>query len=154
VEAWGPLRTSAVIGRAIDFPLLSDLHPESDLAEWVGRCGDAGILDFIAGRWTFAHDKLREAVLETVSAEAAMELHRRVAVALEGQGASDANVMALAHHWREVGDPREAVYAERAGLVLLRTNALREAITYFERALELESTRDTAHDVPIRRSVW
>src|SRR5262245_18656464 len=58
------LETAAVIGRAIDGDLLRALHPDLDLDLWTAACCSAAMLAVQDGEWRFAHDKLREQMLD------------------------------------------------------------------------------------------
>jgi tetratricopeptide (TPR) repeat protein len=133
------LKTAAVIGRHIDPPLLSALHPRLSIEEWGYECARAAVLELRDQRWRFAHDKLREQLLEDLSATSRRALHRRVAEAIEAEYGSRADyITALAHHWRQAGEPtHEAKYAYEAGALALQGGACREAIEQLARALEI-----------------
>jgi signal transduction histidine kinase len=65
-------------------------------------------------RWTFVHDKLREALLGRMSEEERRALHLRAAEAIEGLGGERS--FELAYHYDAAGAPRRAlVHALRAG---------------------------------------
>jgi tetratricopeptide (TPR) repeat protein len=138
-RAVAALRTAAVTGRVVDFGVLAHVHPGVDLAEWAAQCTAAAVLEPRDQSWRFAHDKLREQLLDDLSPAVLRGLHRRVAEALEATGrARDEGVTALAHHWREAGDPeREADYAFRSGMLALETGACQEAVAHLSRALEV-----------------
>jgi tetratricopeptide (TPR) repeat protein len=136
-EALPALNTAAVMGRMVDAPLLSALHPGLDASEWMGSCATAAVLEARDDCWRFAHDKLREQLLADLSPEVRRGLHRRVAEAMEADGGSE-RVMALAHHWREAGDTvKEASSACAAGFLALQSSACQEAVGYLMRAREL-----------------
>jgi eukaryotic-like serine/threonine-protein kinase len=141
--AVAPLRTAAVVGRAVDLALLSHVHPEIDASAWAAQCTAAAVLELRDQSWRFAHDKLREQLLADMSPAVLRGLHRRVAEALESSARSrDENVTALAYHWREAGDPdREAEYAFRAGMLALETGACQEAVVHLARTLEVLEQR-------------
>jgi tetratricopeptide (TPR) repeat protein len=133
------LRSAAIVGRAIDPAVLRALHPDLDVEDWTGRCARHAVLDIRDQQWVFAHDKLREQLVEELPANVRRALHRAVAETLE-QTYPDRpeRYAALAHHWREAGDTeRESQYAREAGVVALQTGACHEAATYFLRAREL-----------------
>ena len=90
-------------------------------------------------RLRFAHDKLREQLVDDLAPAALRTLHLDVACAIEELYANrEDHVTALAHHWREAGQPaREAPYACEAGMLALRSGACAEAVRYLRRALEL-----------------
>lgn len=138
-NALRPLKTAAVIGRQIDPQLLQAIHPEIAIDEWSWQCAAAAVLELHDQRWRFAHDRLREQLLDDLSAAARRELHRKVAEAIEREhrGRTE-SVSALAHHWRKAGDrTREARYSHAAGVLALESGACREAIDYLGRALDL-----------------
>jgi len=132
------LRAAAVVGREIDARVMGALDPALVDDAWLTTCAAVGILDAEEDRFRFAHDKVREQLVADLSAEAAIALHRRVALAIEtAHPDDDAHSAALAHHWRAARDAvREAQHATRAGAHALESGAWREAIAFFERALE------------------
>jgi serine/threonine protein kinase/tetratricopeptide (TPR) repeat protein len=134
-----PLEAAAVIGRDVDPVLMQSLYENLALEPWSQRLAAAALLEFRDRQWRFAHDKLREQILADLSGARYRALHRQVADAIERTyPASVDHVTALAHHWREAGEEtKEAEYVRLAGFLALRSGACREAITYFERALEL-----------------
>ncbi|MBZ4423170.1 serine/threonine-protein kinase [Myxococcus sp. RHSTA-1-4] len=137
------LRMAAIAGRHVDVALLRHAAPGVDVERWLSDCAAAAVLDVADGRWRFAHDKLREGVLEELPAAERPALHRRVAealVAVHGEGSEW--TAALCYHWGAAGDgAREAEYARRAGEEALRVGACREAVPFLTRALEQVSAR-------------
>ncbi len=138
-DATAVLQTAAVIGREIDVASMKIAHPGLDLESWATLCARAAVLDLRDGRWRFAHDKLRQQLIEEVSTERRRKLHHDAAQAIEqaypGRGE---HLAALAHHWREAGDhAREASYARDAGLLALSSGAFQEAANFLLRALTL-----------------
>ncbi|WP_375760566.1 serine/threonine-protein kinase PknK [Corallococcus exercitus] len=149
VPPWarGPLRLAAILGRDIHEELLHETPAARDVAGWLVECADAAVLEVTGNRWRFAHDKLREGLLDSLSPEDARALHREAARAIESAHPDEGGWMAaLAHHWGEAGDvAREARYSERAGEHAMSVNACCEAVPYFERALAFaESQPDDA----------
>jgi tetratricopeptide (TPR) repeat protein len=141
-----PLRLAAILGRDIHGELLREAHPGLDVTAWLGECADATVLEVSGNRWRFAHDKLREGMLEGLSPDVARALHEKAALTIEAAHPDDAGwVVALAQHWGQAGDAaREAHYSERAGEQALSVYACREAIPHFERALAYARTRPGA----------
>jgi tetratricopeptide (TPR) repeat protein len=141
-DALAPLHTAAVIGRAIDPQLMAAIHPALRQDEWVLGCSEAGVLEVREQTWRFAHDKLREELLENSAPQARRLLHRRVAEAIEADsGRQQASLTALAHHWRQAGEPaKEVEYAHRAGVLALQSGACQEAVAHLTRALEVMRT--------------
>ncbi|WP_426755854.1 protein kinase domain-containing protein [Myxococcus sp. Y35] len=132
------LRVAAIVGRQVDVPLLRHAAPEMDVERWLTDCAAAAVLDVADDRWRFAHDKLREGVLDELPPEARRALHRRVALAMEAAyGQRPEWAAALCYHWGQAGDAlREARQAQRAGEEALRVGACQEALSFLTRALE------------------
>src|SRR5262249_57539519 len=101
--------------------------------------------------WRFAHEKLREQLIKDLGPTRRRALHRQVAECIE-QTSDDAgtHAAALAHHWREAGEPaREAEWAQRAGTLALQIGACREAIVFLLRAREfLQAGGETTPPAP------
>ncbi len=114
--AWGQalLRFAAVIGRQLDLQLLHYIIQNAEgclpgytLENWLNICADAAILTVAGERWQFAHDKLREQILQINDQT---ELHRTVALALEAvYPQDDTYVEALAEHWYATGEGARAM---------------------------------------------
>jgi hypothetical protein len=155
-SAVAALRTAAVTGRVVDAAVLRRVHPEMDLTTWTDACTVASVLEVRDQSWRFAHDKLREQLLADLSPAVLRGIHRRVAEALEAAtGNRDDGVTALAHHWREAGDPdREAEYAFRAGMLALETGAGQEAVVHLSRTHELLEQRLAPARGRIGRTSW
>jgi tetratricopeptide (TPR) repeat protein len=136
------LQMAAVIGRQQDLALLRALEPDIDLNMWLLECANAAVLDMEDSDWRFAHDKLRDGVVEQLSNEERRDLHRRVAEAI-GQLYGEAEKAAvLAHHWGMAGDvKKEDYFVSLAGEQALRSGAYQEAVRFFDRALSLVSPR-------------
>jgi tetratricopeptide (TPR) repeat protein len=134
-----PLRTAAVIGREVDPALLRALHPELDVQAWLSVCANAAVLELREPAGRFAHDKLREQILDDLPVDARAALHRRVAEAIEVVHAGNSDhFTALAHHWHNAGDAAcELSYTERSAAQALASGANREAVARLGRALEL-----------------
>ncbi|MDC0710011.1 AAA family ATPase [Stigmatella sp. ncwal1] len=137
------LQLAAVVGRHLDLQVLRASAPEEDLDRWLEDCAGAAVLDFAEGRWRFAHDKLREGTLASLSGEKARELHRRAALCIEAAYPNASEwLAALAYHWGQAGNTeREAHYAERAGEQAMSVYACHAAIPYFQRALEIAQAK-------------
>jgi DNA-binding CsgD family transcriptional regulator/tetratricopeptide (TPR) repeat protein len=93
-------------------------------------------------RYRFRHALLREVLLDDLLPGERTEMHRTLARALEQRIASDscpdAHLTAqVAHHWHHTGDHAAALAATvRAADAAERVNAIGEAATLLERALE------------------
>jgi serine/threonine protein kinase/tetratricopeptide (TPR) repeat protein len=130
---------AAVAGRQLDLDMLGSALAETDLAEWLRDAADCAVFDLQEGQWRFAHDKLREAILADLSSERSVQLHERVARAIEDVFAEPVRPAArLAYHWaRAVNREREQHYAALTGAEMLRGAAYASAIEYLERAVGL-----------------
>ncbi len=135
--------TAAVIGRLIDLPVMQRLAPGTDLNAWLNGGLRAAVLEVQEERWQFAHDKIRDGIVASLSPERSRELHRSVAQALEvTYGAGPEMAARLAHHWQQAGDvERERHYAVIAGSEAMRSGANRNAVRFLERAMELATAQ-------------
>jgi predicted ATPase len=109
-------------------------------------CADAAVLNVQEGEWYFAHNKLRDGVLDQIPAPELKTLHRQIAQAIEStyQYSSRQTAASLAYHWGEAGDTaKEENYSAVAGDQALKRGAYQSAIAYLTRALELQSQVDT-----------
>jgi hypothetical protein len=138
-----PLRLAAVLGRDIDEELLRAAEPSLEVRGWLGECSDAAVLEVAGNRWRFAHDKLREGLLESLAPEVTRALHQRAAEAIESVYPEAGEWMAaLAYHWGQVGDEaREGHYSEKAGEQAMSVYACGVAIPHFKRALAIAESR-------------
>ncbi|MBX3066181.1 MAG: protein kinase [Anaerolineae bacterium] len=139
LEARPLLKLAAVAGRWLDLSLLSLLAMEMDLSEWLTICVNTSVLDVMDGRYRFAHDKLRQAVLISIPGADIPELHRVIAETIEKVYPEDDNYAAiLANHWHIAGDgDRECHYAQLAGQKMYSLSQFREARQQFRRALTI-----------------
>ncbi len=82
------------------------------------------------------HDRVREAVLGAFEPARRLELHERLAVALEGAAQADPETLAL--HWRGAGHAQHAVrYAVLAAEQASHAVAFRRAARLYQMALDL-----------------
>ncbi len=82
------------------------------------------------------HDRVREAVLLNLSAEARVSWHRRLAIALEAFAETDPETLAI--HWRGAGDrSRAADHASRAAAEATEALAFDRAARLYQLAIEL-----------------
>lgn len=91
------------------------------------------------GRYRFRHALYQSALFDLLSPHHRAQLHRSIAVAIEtGYAVRLAPVTTeLAEHYTAAGDHSSAAtYLERSALLMIDRSALREAIGYFERAIE------------------
>jgi DNA-binding SARP family transcriptional activator/tetratricopeptide (TPR) repeat protein len=145
-HARGVLDLAAVIGRAFGFELLEVVAEREPSALWstLEPLLSAGLLVAVSdGTYALTHDKLRETVYESLGPPVRRSLHARVAAALRGAGAGDAE---LAHHqlraelWSEayasLGAAARSAEAE---------SALEVALQVYRRMLGLVDRLDDPH---------
>ncbi|ABH00341.1 MULTISPECIES: AAA family ATPase [Rhodococcus] len=132
------MRQGAILGRQFPSPLLCGaLGASAEDVRYLLREGmERGIIRRVAGvgaeNFEFTHDRLREAVLRSLTEEQRRDTHRRAAQALEGsaEGQSDYEI---AYHLNRSGQVAAAMpYALRAGEAGLRQHALDVAESNFE----------------------
>lgn len=112
VPAWASplLELAAVVGRQLEPDILA--HGEAraaldgrSLGTWLQYCADWSLIEVCDQRWRFAHDKLRECVLEQLRGAARLkEVHAQAAQAIERaypDDPSDEHALPLAHHLLE-----------------------------------------------------
>jgi len=137
-EAHPLLQMAAVIGRELDLTVLQTFSTPTDLEAWLTVCANAAILEVQENRWRFAHDKLREYLLDHLSAEERPNIYRRAAEAIELTTGPAHHAALLVHLWRVAGDPeKELQSAELAGQQELVNSVYAEGIHFIQRALEL-----------------
>ena len=138
-EAMPLLRLSAIAGRQLDLLVLRILDPGTNLENWLSVCTEAVVLDVQDGRWQFAHDKLREGLIDRLDASERPILYGRVAEAIETvYPDTPERAAVLAHLYRIAQNPRkELTYCGLAGQHALESNANTEAAEYFRRAISL-----------------
>jgi tetratricopeptide (TPR) repeat protein/tRNA A-37 threonylcarbamoyl transferase component Bud32 len=141
------LELAAVIGRELDLAVLQTAEPAVDLPKWLNLCADSAILDVNDERWRFAHDKLREGTLYTLSPDRRRALHRQAAQSLEVVYPDRLDQSArLAFHWANAGDiDKERHYSAIAGEHALNSGAQQDAIRLLSRALELKIADPLEH---------
>lgn len=135
-DAYPLLQIAAVLGRQLDLPVLKAASPAADLDSWLLTCANAAVLEVYDEGWRFAHDKLRDGILNALTPDQSRALHRQAALAIEATIPDQVN--ALAYHWRMAADAaKEAHYAALAGDQADQISAYQEAADYFGRTLEL-----------------
>lgn len=139
------LRLAAVAGRQVDLKLIRALAAdEINVDDWLRIANAAVVLDVQDNRWWFAHDKIREALINDLAPEVYQHLHSEVAHTIEQVYPDDpAQYAVLAYHWAQAHDlRREAYYTMLAGKQALRDSAYNEATNLLERVLTLASQVD------------
>lgn len=136
-EAQSLLKLAGVMGRQIDLALLKAAEPSVNLDFWLANCSTSAILEVEDAQWRFSHNKLRDGLLDGLSADELRELHRRAALVKEqvypdGKG----HLAGLAQHWEAVGDfARAAGWYQKAGKEAEEAYTPEEAIEYYQKAL-------------------
>jgi serine/threonine protein kinase len=132
------LQLAAVMGRFINLEILG-IAAAFDREAWLTACANAAILEVDEERWRFTHDKLREALLDSLTRDQRQALHAQVAQAFESQFKTHPDyARALAHHWGLAGDhARELHYSLVTARQMLRAGAYDEATQTLRRCLEL-----------------
>ncbi len=145
MEAYPLLELAAVIGRDIVPEVLAECAPHVDIEHWLLTCAEAAVLEVVDERWRFTHDKLRQALQQSIPTMQQAEVHRKAALGIEATTHNLLeNAPALMRHWRIAGDTeREAIYARISGEMQLNICAYSEAIDVLERALVLSPPDDT-----------
>ncbi len=106
------VQIAAVIGREIDFNLLEHVGGKADYDDWLIKCVDVALVHIKDGKWYFTHDKIREGVLQSLSAAERQHWHRAVAESIEALYPNQPDYdFVLALHWRAADDlSREMQY--------------------------------------------
>ena len=139
------LQTAAVIGTDVPLPLLQTIAdlPEAALHRGLAHVQAAEFLYetrlFPEHAYTFNHALTQQVAYETLLQERRRALHARIVEALEvlaGERVGE-QVERLAHHALR-GELREKaiLYCRRAGEKVQHRGAWREAVTYYEEALD------------------
>jgi class 3 adenylate cyclase/predicted ATPase len=139
-------QTAAAIGREFSYRLLSEVSGTTAeaLEDALGQLARAELV-FRRGTppqatYTFKHALVRDAAYESLLKSKRQELHRRIAEALERSfpERAEAEPELLAYHLCEAGSTEEAIsYYRKAGERAAQRSANVEAMTHFERALDL-----------------
>ncbi|MFW5748073.1 MAG: ATP-binding protein [Chloroflexota bacterium] len=137
---------AAVAGRQIDVRIIQALDPALNVEQWLTVCTDVAVFAVSGSVYQFAHDKLREGVLDALDAATLRQYHLKVAQVIEQVYADDVNAWAavLAHHY----DAAEAIEpASRYLMIAARQakaiNNHRDAYSLYSRALELNAHQYT-----------
>ncbi|MEO1165804.1 MAG: tetratricopeptide repeat protein [Chloroflexota bacterium] len=135
------LRIMAYGGRELDLRLLRHLAGESevDFDNWLAKVSNVSVLERQDEIWRFAHERLREQVIEKQDALASKNAHSAIASGLETiYPTAPEQAATIAYHWRGAGnDGKELQALLIAGDYALRLNTFTEAVRHFERALSL-----------------
>ncbi len=137
-EAVPTLQMAAVVGRMLDLNLI-DFLVGSEAMRWLQAALEAAILHVVDNQWRFAHDRLRDAVLATLSDSDRPVYHQRIAHALETLYPDDTGLAPILYdHWRGANDNEKAAsYAVKVTQQRVYLGILNEAQQMLEQALAL-----------------
>ncbi|MDX2077325.1 MAG: protein kinase, partial [bacterium] len=119
------LSLAAVAGRRVELPVIESIAPEHiDVAIWLIECINASILDISDNQWRFAHEKLRDALLEEFTPDTLRQAHETIANALKKVYGDDPHhIVSLAYHFgRAELWEQAAEYTIQAGEALNRVS--------------------------------
>jgi predicted ATPase len=136
LSGWGRavLQAAAVIGQRIEPPLLAAVVRAETLA--VGECIDMGMLVAQGEALAFRHELARQTILESISPQQRLVLHRLVLERLQTTPAAGDDPARLAHHAEAANDPDAVLtYAPAAARQAAAVSAHRVAAAQYGRAL-------------------
>ncbi|MCA9987873.1 MAG: hypothetical protein KDE59_26370, partial [Anaerolineales bacterium] len=119
------LGKAAILGSQFDLTLLSAMAPETDLSVTVAQWRERGLVRLDGAALEFAHDKIREVLLESLPAARKTAWHELAAAALRQHLPADSR--ALAHHLYHGPEPAAALPYLLAG-----AEAAAHALAYAE----------------------
>lgn len=146
-----PLYLAALYGCRLDLDILAQAEPSlssvSGRERWLFVCVDLAILEPMDGEWRFAHEKLREALIQKVLPAARIRAHEQLAEAVEKQyPAQIEHAARIARHWYEAGKLENGLnYSLRAAPFLLDLNDYRSVQDLLNRPLSSVSPDDPRH---------
>jgi hypothetical protein len=113
------LNLAAVFGRSIDTKLLSSQFSDFDMEAWLSQGAEFSIFNVENDQWRFAHDKLREYLVNGLKQNDSewRKQNRLAATLIESVYKDQINehIPALAYHWSEAKEAEKAVpYLEKA----------------------------------------
>lgn len=143
------LAAAAVLGRPTPAALVAAVAGVPAVA--VDECIASGTLVPTGRELAFRHELTRRAVEDAVPHVQATELHRIALLALEREGADEAE---LTHHAVGAGDPDAILrHAPAAGRAAAAASAHREAIVQLRRALEYADLMAPAEHAALEEAV-
>ncbi|MEO6991555.1 MAG: AAA family ATPase [Candidatus Baltobacteraceae bacterium] len=133
---------AAVIGRTFGLALLATTlgTDAGTLLPTLRRARDFQLIEEVTPEtFRFRHGLTREAISSDFLAAELRPLHRKIVLALEGEGSGPGSLEALAYHAWAAGDgERTARYNELAGDAAGAVHAHGDAIAFYDRALEAD----------------
>lgn len=148
------LQLASVMGRTLNLNLLKAIEPTTDIEHWLLECLNASVLQVSEGHWSFAHDKLRQGVLNEVAPDELRLIHTRIATTIEKiYGTNPSYINALLEHWGQAGNiTKELAYLNLSGDQDLHIGLYEDAIEKFTRALSLVDK--IAKDVAVQQVIY
>jgi serine/threonine protein kinase/tetratricopeptide (TPR) repeat protein len=139
------LKVAAIAGRSLDINVLNTVEHQVDLDTWLSICANVAVFDRQDEQWRFAHEKLRETLVNEMAAQERQQLHLQVAESIEKVYPNDRSRAALLmDHWHHAQNTKkEAHYARIAGEQTMLISNFHEAIKLFNRALDLIPAEQT-----------
>ncbi|MEM6283433.1 MAG: protein kinase, partial [Chloroflexota bacterium] len=136
IDALPMLRLAAVYGRTLDLHILKNIDPVMNFEKWLLLCSNAAILEAVGDSWRFAHDRMRDGILDVLDPSQRPKLNEMVADAIERTYPGDIDyALRLMRHWSAAEDPKqEAHYARIAAEQAFHISDYREALALFSRA--------------------
>jgi predicted ATPase len=128
---------AAVAGRGIDLVLMQVLAPDIDINLWLDICVNAAVLDVQDGMYRFSHDKLREGVLDGLSAVERKRYHKHIADTLQTvypDSLDDVAVIIAKHYYSAEEDSLEALFVLNAANRAFALSNYQEAAYFYGRA--------------------
>ena len=143
------LRTAAVVGREFDVDLVAAVLQVDDerAVDGLDEAVAARLVDEVEGspgRLSFAHALVRQTLLEELTTNKRVRLHRRIAELLDARRGTPIEL--LAHHYLEAAvagvAPRAVECAREAALQATNRFAWQDAIRLYARALDAADSFD------------
>jgi predicted ATPase/DNA-binding CsgD family transcriptional regulator len=142
------IAAAAVIGPRIEHWLLAEVVGADAAA--LDECIAAGVLHQQAGALAFRHELARAAILDTLTPQRRLELHRATLAALSVAPAGAGDPARLADHAEAAGNQLAVLdYAPAAARRASRLRAHREAAAQYARALRFAATLAPTDRAPL-----
>ena len=154
-DARNVLETASVIGREFALNSLEAATGASrdDLIEHLDRAESFDLVHEVrgvAGRYTFRHALIREALYDGLPASKRRRLHRVVAESIRGLNASREPLAEIAYHYCQGASPGDADaaidYSRRAAQTAQKQLAYEEAASHFNNAIEALALKRAGDD--------
>jgi tetratricopeptide (TPR) repeat protein len=132
---------AAVAGRQLDLNIIRRIDPVIDLNVWLLVCAEAGLLELEDGQWRFAHDKLRDGILNGLAPDQLPKLHRMVAEATEAVHPGDMSyAYELVDHWHIAHEvDKEIIYTRLAVNQRLASSDYQAALSLLQQVMAVVS---------------